>query len=131
DLPPPPTTPPAPPAPTTAPAEEPIAPYTPETAPDNAATPVKAPLRVYNNSRVSGLAEQAAADFRAAGWQVTAVGNYSSGVIPTSTVYYQPGSEAAAETLAREFGIRARPGFSGLQFGGDNLVVIVTREFGG
>ncbi|MGE3285199.1 MAG: LytR C-terminal domain-containing protein [Pseudonocardia sp.] len=119
------------PAPTTAPAEEPIAPYTPESTPGDTVTPVKAPLRVYNNSRISGLAEQAAADFRAAGWQVTAVGNYSSGVIPTSTVYYQPGSEAAAESLAREFGMRAKPGFGGLQFGGDNLVVIVTREYGG
>jgi outer membrane biosynthesis protein TonB len=124
-----------PPPPTTAPVPAPAPPseetIPPLTEPTTAATPVKAPLRVYNNSRISGLAEQAAADFRAAGWQVMEVGNYSSGVIPTSTVYYQPGSEAAAETLAREFGMRARPGFSGLQFGGDNLVVIVTREYGG
>lgn len=116
---------------TTAPVEEPIPPYTPAPTAEPTTTPVKTPLRVYNNSKISGLAEEAAADFRAAGWQVTAVGNYNSGIIPTSTVYYQPGSEAAAQALAREFGMRAKPAFSGLQFGGDNLVVIVTREYGG
>ncbi|MGQ0574076.1 MAG: LytR C-terminal domain-containing protein [Pseudonocardia sp.] len=114
-----------------APAEEPIAPFSPEASePDATLSSVRAPLRVYNNSRIKGLAEQAADDFRTAGWQVDSVGNYSSGVIPTSTVYYQDGEQDAAEALAAEFGMRVRPGFSGLQFGGGNLVVIVTREYG-
>lgn len=135
-----PTDPAAVPAPTTVPpigtpapvpSEEPIAPYTPESEPDTSVSTVKAPLRVYNNSRIQGLAERAADDFRSAGWQVESVGNYNRGVIPTSTVYYQPGNEAAARALADEFGMRANPGFDGLQFGGDGLVVIVTREYGG
>jgi hypothetical protein len=116
-------------APTTAPpSEEPIAPYVPGAGASGST--VKAPLRVYNNSRIKGLADEAAADFRGAGWQVDSVGNYSEGVIPTSTVYYRPGDEAAAEALANEFGMRANPGFEGLRFGADGLIVIVTREYG-
>lgn len=115
-----------------APTDEPIAPFTPNaTAPDPGAglTSARAPLRVYNNSTIKGLAEDAAADFRTAGWQVDSVGNYGSGIIPTSTVYYQPGEEAAAEALAGEFGMRSMPRFNGLESATNGLIVIVTRDY--
>lgn len=127
----------APTAPTgpTAPSDEPIAPYTPPAGAggsDSAkgSDSARAPLRVYNNSRIKGLAEEAAADFRSAGWDVDSVGNYSNGVIPTSTVYYQPGEEDAAEALGNEFGLRVAPRFAGLETASEGLIVIVTREYG-
>ena len=67
-----------------------------------AAAVAHAPVRVYNNSTITGLAARAAEDFRADGWQVAQVANYPSGVIATSTVYYRPGTaEQSAAYVAR------------------------------
>jgi hypothetical protein len=103
----------------------------PAAQPAPAPAPVRAPLRVYNNSTIPGLAAKAAADFRAAGWPVEAVGNYSSGIIPTSTVYYRPGTdeEAAARQLGAEFGLRVEPRFAGLGGASPGLIVIVTNDY--
>jgi hypothetical protein len=92
---------------------------------------VRAPLRVYNNSTITGLAARAAADFRNAGWQVEEVGNYPSGIIPTSTVYYRPGSseQQAAQALADQFGLRVEPRFSGLDEASPGLIVIATNDY--
>jgi hypothetical protein len=93
---------------------------------------VKAPIRVYNNSRIKNLADNAAGDFRDSGWAVTEVGNYPFGNIPTSTVYYQPDStrqREAAEYLARSFGMRAKPRFAGLESASPGLIVIVTKDY--
>ena len=94
---------------------------------------VRAPLRVYNNSTITGLAARAAADFRNAGWQVEEVGNYPSGIIPTSTVYYRPGTneQQAAQALAGQFGLRAEPRFSGLDEATPGLIVIATNDYQG
>lgn len=91
----------------------------------------KAPVRVYNNSLVKDLAQRAAEDFRGSGWNVEEVGNYAQGNIPTSTVYYRPGTseEAAAESLASNFGMRALPRFDGLKDATPGLVVIVTKDY--
>jgi len=91
----------------------------------------RGPVRVYNNSTVTGLAARAANDFRADGWQVGAVSNYSSGVIPTSTVYYRPGTaeQSAASTIASEFGLRAEPRFSGIDDATPGLIEIVTNDY--
>ncbi len=93
--------------------------------------PVRAPLRVYNNSTISGLASGAAADFQGAGWPVQVVGNYSGGIIPTSTVYFRPGTgeNAAAQQLGSEFGLRVEPRFSGLDDASPGLIVIVTNDY--
>ncbi|HVL82783.1 MAG TPA: LytR C-terminal domain-containing protein [Pseudonocardia sp.] len=92
---------------------------------------VRAPLRVYNNSTIRGLADEGAADFRAAGWTVTEVGNYSDGIIPTSTVYYRAGTaeKAAAETLGREFGLRVEPRFAGIKDANPGVIVILTKDY--
>jgi hypothetical protein len=98
---------------------------------DSGRVAAKVPVRVYNNSMIKDLAERVAADFRADGWQVTEVGNYPAGVIPNSTVYYRPGTseQAAAESLATTFGMRAEPRFAGLQDASPGLIAIVTKDY--
>ncbi|WP_254897103.1 LytR C-terminal domain-containing protein [Amycolatopsis sp. Hca4] len=88
-------------------------------------------VRVLNNSTIKGLADRAADDFRGSGWNVNEVGNYSQGIIPTTTAYYRPGTdeEAAAKQLAQEFGIKAEPRFEGIQAATPGVIVIVTKEY--
>ncbi|MBA2307878.1 MAG: LytR C-terminal domain-containing protein [Pseudonocardiales bacterium] len=114
---------------TTAPLTTTAAPVAPPPAPPPA--PVRAPLRVYNNSTIPGLANRAAEDFRSAGWPVEEVGNYPGGIIPTSTVYFRPGSgeEVAARQLGSEFGLRVEPRFAGLGDASPGLIVIVTNDY--
>lgn len=88
-------------------------------------------VRVYNNSTIHGLATRAADDFRASGWKVEEVSNYSSGIIPATTAYFRPGTdeEAAAKALALEFGFRAEPRFEGIQSSQPGVIVIVTNNY--
>lgn len=88
-------------------------------------------VRVFNNSTIKGLADRAAEDFRGSGWNVNEVGNYSQGVIPTTTAFFRPGTdeEAAAKQLAQEFGIKAEPRFEGIQSASPGVIVIVTKEY--
>jgi hypothetical protein len=126
--------------PTQAPTKAPTKPPTkaPTTAPTAAPTnvpPVVAapaapvvPVSVLNNSRTKGLAATAAARFRAAGWPVPTTGNYSGGIISTTTVYYAPGGQASAERFAKQFGIgRVAPRFPGLPTSG--MTVVLTRDY--
>jgi hypothetical protein len=89
------------------------------------------PLRIYNNSKIQGLAARAAGDFREAGWSVAEIGGYPGAVIPTSTVYYRPGTgeQAAAQEIGRAFGLRVEPRFSGIQSATPGVIVIVTKEY--
>jgi hypothetical protein len=89
------------------------------------------PLRVYNNSTVEGLAARAASDFRNGGWTVTDTTGYPYGVIPTSTVYYRPGTgeQASADRLAQAYGLRVEPRFDGIQDASPGLIVIVTKDY--
>jgi hypothetical protein len=89
------------------------------------------PLRVYNNSTVEGLAARAASDFRNGGWTVTDTTGYPYGVIPTSTVYFRPGTseQASADRLAQEYGLRAEPRFQGIEDASPGLIVIVTKDY--
>ncbi|NMH95076.1 LytR C-terminal domain-containing protein [Pseudonocardia bannensis] len=92
---------------------------------------VRVPLRVYNNSTITGLAARAAEDFRSSGWAVESVANYPSGIIPTSTVYYRPGTNelAAAQSLGNQFSMRVEPRFEGLGDASPGLIVIVTNDY--
>ncbi len=86
------------------------------------------PVTVLNNSRIRGLADRAAARFRAGGWPVTRVGNYSGGRIAATTVYYAPGHQSSAARFATQFGIgRVVPRFPGLP--GSGTTVVVTRDY--
>jgi hypothetical protein len=124
----------SPPEMTAAPAESPPPPppsANPAPAPSPPAAaprPPVVPVTVLNNSRRTGLADRAAARFRAAGWPVAKTGNFR-GRIPVTTVYYEPGQQAAAQEFARRFdGIaRVRPRFATLPARG--LVLVVTREY--
>lgn len=89
------------------------------------------PVRVYNNSTIKGLAAEAAEDLAAAGWTVAEVGNYSTGRIPTTTVYYTPGTseEAAARALGEEFGMRVEDRFEGIRDANPGVIVIVTNDY--
>ena len=116
--------------PPAAPAPAP-APAAPQAGTGGGSAAARGPVRVYNNSTVTGLAARAANDFRADGWQVGQVSNYSQGVIPTSTVYYRPGTaeQTAATTIASEFGLRTEPRFSGIDDATPGLIVIVTNDY--
>ncbi|WP_409184692.1 LytR C-terminal domain-containing protein [Amycolatopsis sp. VS8301801F10] len=102
-----------------------------QAGPDQQASNKWVTLRVYNNSLIKHLAEQAAADFRGSGWNVAEVGNYSQGVIPTTTAYFRPGTdeEAAAKQLAKEFGFQAQPRFEGIQNSSPGVIVIITKDY--
>ncbi len=88
-------------------------------------------VRVFNNSTIRGLAARAARDLSAGGWTVVVVGNYARGIIPTTTVYYQEGTDqrAEAEALAAQFKVRVEPRFPGIADAGPGLIVIVTNDY--
>jgi LytR cell envelope-related transcriptional attenuator len=125
---------PAAPAPGPPPAAPAPAPGEPGTGGNGGVRPaaLSVPLRVYNNSTIQGLAARAAEDFRRAGWPVEEVGNYPGGVIPTSTVYFRPGTdeEAAARALGEQFHLRVEQRFEGIQDASAGIIVIVTNDYG-
>lgn len=86
------------------------------------------PVTVLNNSRIDGLAARAAARFQAAGWPVAETGNYR-GRLSLTTVFHEPGQEAAARQLAARFPgvVRVLPRPARLP--GSGLTVVLTRDF--
>lgn len=90
-------------------------------------------VRVYNNSTISGLAHRAAEDLRKAGYDVPEVGNYAAGKIPTTTVYFRPGSdeERQARELAAKIGARVETRFDGIQDATPGLIAIITNDYKG
>lgn len=91
------------------------------------------PVRVYNNSNIRDLAARAAEDLRARGWNVVATGNYSKGIIYTTTAYYRPGTteQAAAREIGDEFGMRVAERFEGIKDASAGVIVIVTKDYAG
>jgi cytoskeletal protein RodZ len=91
------------------------------------------PIRVLNNSKISGLASRAAAEFKADGWNVVFFGNYSQENVPTSTAYFHAGTpgEAAAKELAAKFALTTDTRFPPrMPDPGSGVVVIVTNDYG-
>ena len=88
-------------------------------------------MRIYNNSTTKGLATRAADELRSEGWTVAEVSNYPSGIIPTTTAYYRPGTdeETAAKSLAAAFGMRAEPRFAGIQNSNPGVIVMITNDY--
>ncbi len=105
----------------------------PSTQPPVAARPaprgVFAPVNVYNNSEIKGLAATAADRVRAAGFDVKSVTGIR-GRWPETTVYYDPPQEAAAKSLAARVSgigrVQQRPSYV-LRTG--TLILIVTKDF--
>ena len=91
------------------------------------------PVRVLNNSTTTGLAADAAARLERSGWRDVSVGNYPQGIIPTTTVYYRPGTaeQPAAQQIATALGARAQQRFDGLDVASPGVVLIVTSDFRG
>ncbi|RJQ82594.1 LytR family transcriptional regulator [Pseudonocardiaceae bacterium YIM PH 21723] len=94
---------------------------------------VRSAVRVYNNGTQKGLAARATQDIQHGGWTVTETANYASGTIPTSTVYYRPGTDeqASAEQLGAMFGMRVEERFEGLKSSSPGVIVIVTNDYKG
>ena len=93
----------------------------------------KVSVRVYNNSTITGLASKASDEVRASGWTVADTGNYSQGTIPTTTVYYRPGTdeEASAKELAAVLRARVEPRFTGIEKSPAGIILIVTNDYQG
>jgi LytR cell envelope-related transcriptional attenuator len=103
------------------------------TPPGGQPTAAKPPVRVYNNSTISGLAAKATDDVKRSGWDVVDTGNYSEGQIPTTTVYYRPGTdeEESAKLLANVMQARVEARFDGIQAAHAGIIVIVTNDYKG
>lgn len=91
------------------------------------------PVRVFNNSTITGLAASAAARLQSDGWEQVSTGNYQQGVIPTTTVYYRPGTgeQTAADQIAADLGVRSEARFEGLTDASPGVILIVTDDFSG
>ncbi|WP_018636289.1 LytR C-terminal domain-containing protein [Parafrankia elaeagni] len=105
----------------------------PQSAPAAPAAPrVFAPVVVLNNSRIKGLADDAADRVEAAGFRVERVGNYLSRYnVPVSTVFYDPEDADAARTLLETVpGVeRMVPREETRIIETDTLILVVTRDF--
>ncbi|WP_430334019.1 LytR C-terminal domain-containing protein [Rhodococcus sp. ACT016] len=109
-----------------------VTPTTTATVPAAPSGPVDktVPVRVFNNSTVSGLAAQTADDLTSKGWNVSETGNYSYGLIQTTTVYYgnTAAEKQAAQAIAAELGVPAEPRFTGIASASPGVIVIVTSN---
>jgi hypothetical protein len=121
------------PAPTTTTAKPPASTTTSKPPANNPppANNQSVPVRVYNNGTIKGMAQQAANDFTAAGYNVATVSNYSQGIIATTTVYYRPGTdeEAEANAMGQAFHMRSMPRFDGIQSADPGVIVIITDDY--
>ena len=90
------------------------------------------PVQVFNNSNVTGLAGRTGETLRESGFAVADVSNLPSnqGVVPESTAYYGtgPGEQQAAEAIAAQLGIPARPRPAELAVETPGVIVIVTQD---
>lgn len=110
----------------------PTRPSTETPTPPQPPNPKQVPVRVFNNSKISGLAERASNDFRADGWTIIESGNHLEPIIPTTTAFFRPGTdeELAAKALAEKFNLTAAPRIPGVAQYGPSVVVIVERDYG-
>lgn len=98
--------------------------------PDKAKKPAKpepdrsAYVEVYNNSGITGLANETAAKLQDNGWKVVGADNWY-GSIPANTVYYPARLHDVARVLADDLGIaRLHSAVAPMRF--DRLTVILT-----
>lgn len=102
-------------------------------APGGAAVPVtNVPVQIFNNSNVTGLAARTGESLRETGFAVGDVANMPSnrGVVPESTAFYGtgPGEQQAAEAVAEQLGISARPRPADMAGEAPGVIVIVTQD---
>ncbi|MFZ2529391.1 MAG: LytR C-terminal domain-containing protein, partial [Rhodococcus sp. (in: high G+C Gram-positive bacteria)] len=89
-----------------------------------------APVRVFNNSEVAGLAAQTASLLEDDGFTISETGNYSDGLIATTSVFYGTGrgEQETAEAVAAALGVTAQPRFAGIADSSPGVIVIVTSQ---
>ena len=120
------------PSPEPSPTPEPTGAPTPGPTPEPTLEPTPAPVSrtagvsVLNNTGIGGLAAQVAGRVQDAGWTDVRTGNWR-GQISQNTVYYPPGLQDAAQTLAADLGIsRVAPAVANMR--ADRLTVIVVER---
>jgi hypothetical protein len=95
-------------------------------------SPVFEPVVILNKSTIRGQAEAAVERVEAAGFRVDRVGNFTATYnVPVSTVFYDPGHEAAARTmLDRVPGVEKIIPKSDTNIQSPHpLILVVTRDF--
>lgn len=86
-----------------------------------------APVRIYNNSEVAGLAAQTASLLEDEGFVISETGNYSDGLLTQTSVFYGSADEReTAEAVANALGVSAQPRFEGIVDADPGVIVIVT-----
>lgn len=120
-------------APTPESAPEPTPTPTPTPAPTSSPTPTEttevppvrdASVAVLNNTGIANLASRFSGQVTNVGWTVSGTGNWN-GQIPSNTVYYPAGQQAAGELLAEDLGIsRVLPSVAPMQT--DRLTLILS-----
>jgi LytR cell envelope-related transcriptional attenuator len=108
----------------------PLLPALPDADDPAAVAPAPHPLPVYvlNQTTRPDLAAEVAEDIAAAGWSIAKV-SWWRGVVPSTTVYYPPGYESAAQALSAAFPAidRVRPAVDPMP--DDALTVILCKEY--
>lgn len=105
-------------------------------APDAGAPAATAvPVQIYNNSTVTGLAGRTGEQLRESGFAVGDVANLPSnrGVVAESTAFYGNGlgEQEAAQAVAQQLGIVAKPRPADMAADGPGVIVIVTQDLQG
>ncbi|UVE96596.1 LytR C-terminal domain-containing protein [Dietzia sp. B32] len=90
------------------------------------------PVQIFNNSTVTGLAGRTGEALRENGYAVGDVANMPSnrGVVAESTAFYGtgPGEQQAAQAIAAQLGITAKPRPADLAGEAPGVIVIVTQD---
>ncbi|MBM7229502.1 LytR C-terminal domain-containing protein [Dietzia cinnamea] len=90
------------------------------------------PVQIFNNSTVTGLAARTGEALRESGFAVGDVANMPSnrGVVAESTAFYGtgPGEQQAAQAIAAQLGITAKPRPADLAGEAPGVIVIVTQD---
>lgn len=90
------------------------------------------PVQIFNNSTVTGLAGRTGEALRESGFAVGDVANMPSnrGVVGESTAFYGsgPGEQQAAQAIAAQLGITAKPRPADLAGEAPGVIVIVTQD---
>lgn len=90
------------------------------------------PVQIFNNSNVTGLAARTGESLRETGFAVGDVANMPSnrGVVAESTAFYGtgPGEQQAAEAVAAQLGISAKPRPADMAGDAPGVIVIVTQD---
>lgn len=93
------------------------------------------PVTIYNNSTVVGLAGRTGEQLRESGFAVGDVANLPSnrGVVAESTAFYGNGlgEQEAAQAVAQQLGIVAKPRPADMAADGPGVIVIVTQDLQG